>query len=76
MWWTNGVDRRGRRSWPDVPADAAVACGHRNCRRALVLLPSLEVVVAWNRTRLDRDSWSREETVNDALRRLLAALVE
>ena len=29
LWWTNGVDREGKRNWPGVPADAYAALGHR-----------------------------------------------
>jgi hypothetical protein len=76
MWWTNGVDRDGRRTWPDAPLDTFLGCGHHNCRRALVVLPGLDAVLAWNGTRLHRSGRSREETVNDALRRFGEAVVE
>ena len=76
MWWTNGVDRGGRRTWPDAPLDTFLACGHQNCRRALVVLPGLDAVLAWNGTRLHRSGRSREETVNDALLRFGEAVVE
>lgn len=66
-WWTNGVDRTGRRVWPDAPADAYMACGHRNCRRALVVIPSLDMVVVWTDTALGRSRRTREATVNEAL---------
>ncbi|MFQ5808108.1 MAG: serine hydrolase [Armatimonadota bacterium] len=47
LWWTNGVDRDGKRHWPDVPADAYGAFGHGG-PRAMVVIPSLDLVMSWN----------------------------
>lgn len=47
LWWTNGVDREGKRHWPDAPADAFGAFGHGG-RRAMVILPGLDIVASWN----------------------------
>lgn len=47
LWWVNGVDRQGRRMWPGAPEDAFAALGHGG-RRALFVIPSLDVVVSWN----------------------------
>jgi hypothetical protein len=76
MWWTNGVDRGGRRAWPDVPPDTYLACGHKNCMRALVIIPSLDLVVVWNDTVLGTSGKSREETVNDALALVVRAVLD
>jgi hypothetical protein len=47
LWWTNGVDREGRRHWPDVPHDAFGAFGHGG-KRAMVVLRGLRLIVSWN----------------------------
>lgn len=46
-WWINGTDRAGRRLFADLPADAFVASGHGG-KRAVWVVPSLDLVVAWN----------------------------
>jgi CubicO group peptidase (beta-lactamase class C family) len=59
LWWTNGTDRDGKRHWPDVPADVYGAFGHGG-QRALVILPSLDLVVSWNDARVEnRDAEGR-----------------
>ncbi len=68
-WWTNGVDREGKRHWPNAPVNTWGAFGH-NGKRALVVFPGLDLIVSWNDTRIDgRDDENR------ALGLLLAALV-
>jgi len=47
LWWTNGVDRVGMRHWRDVPHDAYGCFGHGG-KRAMVVLPSLDIVLSWN----------------------------
>jgi hypothetical protein len=69
-WWTNGTDRDGLRHWPDAPADAYGAFGHGG-PRALVVIPSLDLVVSWNDSAVDT-----REAENEALRRLVEAVVE
>ncbi|MFQ6131682.1 MAG: hypothetical protein ACE5R4_06575 [Armatimonadota bacterium] len=61
LWWTNGVDREGKRHWPDVPVDAYGAFGHGG-PRAMVVIPSLDLIISWN----DADIRSRERE-NEAL---------
>lgn len=51
-WWTNGVDRKGKRHWPDVPEEAYGAFGHGGLR-AMVVLPEQDVIVSWNDTRVN-----------------------
>jgi len=51
-WWTNGVDREGNRHWPDVPNDTYGAFGHGGIR-AMAILPSLDMIVCWNETRIE-----------------------
>ncbi|MBN1422468.1 MAG: serine hydrolase [Planctomycetes bacterium] len=70
LWWTNGVDREGRRHWPDAPVDAYGAFGHGGLR-AMVVIPSLDLILSWNDTGID----SRRKE-NEALHRLVAAVVD
>lgn len=51
-WWVNGVDRNGNRFWPDAPLDTYAALGHQNGRRGMAVIPSLDIVIAWNDTML------------------------
>lgn len=51
LWWTNGVDRQGRLHWPDVPVDAYGCFGHGGLR-AMVVLPSLDMIISWNDTKI------------------------
>ena len=67
LWWINGVDRDGRRHWPDAPRDAFGAFGHGG-PRAMVVLPSLDMVVSWNDAAIDTP-----EEENQALALLAAA---
>ncbi len=70
LWWINGVDREGKRHWPDVPTDAFGCFGHGGIR-AMVVFPGLDLIVSWNDTSIEgRD---RE---NEALRMVLDAVVE
>ena len=68
LWWTNGVDREGKRHWPDAPKDTFGAFGHGGIR-AMVILPGLDLIVSWN------DSKTRgRERENKALKLLVAAV--
>lgn len=59
LWWTNGVDRDGRRNWPNAPHDAFGAFGHGGAR-AMVVIPSLDTIISWNDSRVDsRDEQDR-----------------
>jgi hypothetical protein len=59
MWWTNGVDRDDKRHWPDAPPDSYAALGHGG-KRAMVVMPALDLVASWNDTRIDgRDMENR-----------------
>lgn len=50
LWWINGIGRNGDRFWPGASADAYTCLGHRNGQRGMAVLPSLDLVVAWNDT--------------------------
>jgi CubicO group peptidase (beta-lactamase class C family) len=67
-WWTNGVDRDGKRHWPDAPLDTYAALGHGG-RRAMVVIPSLDLVVSWNDAKL-----KGRDTENQALKLLVGAV--
>lgn len=70
LWWVNGVDREGKRHWPDVPTDAFGAFGHGGLR-AMVVLPGLDLIVSWNDTRIEG-----REKENEALRRLVQSVTD
>jgi hypothetical protein len=52
LWWTNGLDRDGRRHWPDAPEDTFAALGHAHGMRGMAVIPSLRLVLSWNDTTL------------------------
>src|SRR5262249_38718807 len=51
-WWLNRTDRGGRRLFTDAPPDMFVASGHGG-KRALWVVPSLDLVVAWHDAKVD-----------------------
>jgi len=69
-WWTNGVDREGKRHWPDVPTDAYGAFGHGGLR-AMVVIPSLDLIIAWNDSKV-----KGREKENQALKLLVSSVSE
>jgi CubicO group peptidase (beta-lactamase class C family) len=70
LWWTNGVDREGKRHWPDVPPDAYGCFGHGG-PRAMVVIASLDVVMSWNDA-----SVKSQDAENEALGMLVRAVSE
>jgi len=68
LWWINGVDRDGKRHWPDAPTDTYGAFGHGG-KRAMVVIPSLDLIISWN----DATCTGRQRE-NKALRRLVGAV--
>ncbi|HOA74593.1 MAG TPA: DUF1593 domain-containing protein [Phycisphaerae bacterium] len=69
-WWLNGITRSGQRHWPDAPPDTFGALGHANGQRAVIVIPSLDLVVSWNDTTLG----NKPGNPNEALRRLIEAV--
>jgi len=73
LWWTNGVDRDGKRHWPDVPVGAYGCFGHGG-PRAMVVIPSLDLAMSWNDAKVrSRDAENRAlgllvHSVSDAAR--------
>lgn len=51
LWWTNGIDRNGKRHWPDAPTDMYGCFGHGG-PRVMVVIPSLDLVMSWNDTKV------------------------
>jgi hypothetical protein len=55
-WWLNRTDKDGRRLYVDAPPDTFAAMGHGG-ERALWVVPSLDLVVAWNDAKIhDHDT--------------------
>lgn len=46
-WWVNGTNAAGQRLFVAAPPDTFAAVGHGG-RRALFVVPSLDLIVAWN----------------------------
>ncbi len=65
LWWINGVESSGKRHWPDAPQDTYAALGHGG-KRALWIIPSLDLVVSWNDSIVESPAQE-----NEALRRLI-----
>jgi CubicO group peptidase (beta-lactamase class C family) len=51
-WWLNRTDKAGKRLYVDAPPDTFAALGHGG-ERALWVIPSLDLIVAWNDARID-----------------------
>jgi len=51
LWWTNGLDREGKRHWPDAPVDTYGCFGHGG-KRAMVVMPSMDLIISWNDTKI------------------------
>jgi CubicO group peptidase (beta-lactamase class C family) len=51
-WWLNGKNRQGKRLYVDAPPDTYVACGHGGMRM-LWVIPSLDLVIAWNEAQVE-----------------------
>jgi CubicO group peptidase (beta-lactamase class C family) len=71
-WWVNGVDRQGKRKWPDAPTSTFAALGHNNNR--MWVIPDWEIVIV----RLGLDEAQRridDAVANEFLRRVGEAMV-
>lgn len=69
LWWTNGIDRDGRRHWPDAPEDMYGCFGHGG-PRVMVVIPSLDLVMSWNDAKV-----KSREAENAAFQRLVRSVV-
>lgn len=66
LWWTNGIGRDGTRHWPDVPVDTYGCFGHGGLR-AMVVIPSLDLIISWNDTKIrgaERENETLKQLVN------------
>ncbi|RPJ24748.1 MAG: hypothetical protein EHM35_16105, partial [Planctomycetaceae bacterium] len=68
LWWINGMDREGKRHWANAPVDTYGCFGHGG-KRAMIVLPGMDLIVSWNNTRIDG-----REMENAALGLLLEAV--
>ncbi|MBI4580785.1 MAG: hypothetical protein HY718_13845, partial [Planctomycetes bacterium] len=71
LWWTNGLNRSGQRHFPDCPLDTYGAFGHANGQRAVVVIPSLDMIISWNDTTLG----SKAGNPGEAIKRVVAAIL-
>lgn len=69
-WWVNGLGREGKRNWPDVPSDVYGCFGHGDIR-AMVVMPSLDLIVSWNDTKIGGN-----KMVNHALKLLKDSVIQ
>jgi CubicO group peptidase (beta-lactamase class C family) len=69
LWWANGIDREGKRHWPDAPEDLYGCFGHGG-PRAMIVAPSLDLVMSWNDAKV-----KSRKAENQAFRLLVAAVV-
>lgn len=70
LWWTNGIDRDGKRHWADAPVDTYGAFGHGGLR-AMIVIPTLDLIISWNNTKIN----SRDKE-NQALKLLTQAIID
>jgi CubicO group peptidase (beta-lactamase class C family) len=70
LWWTNGVDRDGRRHWPDAPDDLYGCFGHGG-PRVMIVIPSLDLVMSWNDAKVNS-----REAENAAFGQLVASVID
>lgn len=76
-WWLNGTDDQGRQLFVDGPGDLVAALGHGG-RRALWILPSLDLVVSWNDAALedhDQSPGRADSKMNRAVRLMVESAV-
>jgi CubicO group peptidase (beta-lactamase class C family) len=76
-WWVNRADKNGKRLFADLPPDAFAALGHGG-KRALWVIPSLDMVVAWNDANIEDhdDSLKNPRTKCNQAARLIRDAVQ
>lgn len=77
-WWLNTTNRSGERLFVDAPPDTFVASGHGG-KRALVIIPSLDLIACWNDSGIDdhdRSPGNGTTRNNRALRALVDACLD
>jgi PKD repeat protein len=73
LWWVNGVKRDGTRMWADAPTNVFTALGHANGKRGVAVMPTQEIVLAYNDTTLDTRP-SNPHPLNEVFKLLLQSL--
>jgi len=76
-WWLNGMDDRRRQLFVDGPGDLVAALGHGG-KRALWILPSLDLIVSWNESGIDdhdRSPGNPDSKMNRAVRLMVESIV-
>ena len=63
LWWTNGVDEKGVRLWPDAPPDTFGAIGWGG-HTGMVVIPSLGIVASWAKSSLPCTAMSADGRKN------------
>lgn len=74
-WWLNLTNHLGQRLFVDAPTDAYIASGHGG-KRALVVMPSLDLLAVWNESAIDdhdRSPGNSNARNNHALKLLFEA---
>jgi CubicO group peptidase (beta-lactamase class C family) len=74
-WWLNATNRTENRLFVNAPPDTIVASGHGG-KRALVIVPSLDLVACWNDSTIDDQDnapGNAAAKINIALRMLVSA---
>ncbi len=76
-WWLNRSDSKGRLLYVDAPPETFVASGHGG-RRALWVIPSLDLVVSWNDSKIDDHDQSpgNPDSLNNRAARLMVEAVQ
>lgn len=69
LWWTNGVNREGKRHWPNAPMNTYGAFGAGG--NAAIVIPSLDLIVVWS---MGWRSDGRYADTNEALKLVLESL--
>jgi len=76
-WWINRTNAAGQRLFVDAPPDAFAASGHGGMR-VLFLIPSLDLIVCWNDSRIEDHDKSPSDPatkMNQAARLIREAVV-
>ncbi|GMW03332.1 MAG: hypothetical protein AMXMBFR84_44660 [Candidatus Hydrogenedentota bacterium] len=72
LWWINGIDKNGKRRWPDVDSNVYAALGHRHGMRGMAVFPSQRIVVSWNDSKIG-ELPKEANPLNDAFRLIEAS---
>jgi CubicO group peptidase (beta-lactamase class C family) len=77
-WWLNRTNATGQRLFVDAPAEAFAASGHGG-KRVLFLVPSHDLIVCWNDSRIgdhDRSPGNPDTRMNQAARLIRDCVID